>query len=91
MKTYNGPYGHTYFYLGADLVAVPTNADGSFDDSEEARIYVADFVEPLTDDEMNEVVGGLKDTSCPFCKKAMTETANVNECLPCGYWEEVSV
>lgn len=29
-------------------------------------------------------------TACQFCKKVMRESANINECLPCGYWEEVT-
>jgi hypothetical protein len=60
LKTFNGPYGHTYFMLGGDLVAVPTNADGSFDNDEGARLYVADFVEPLTEGEMETVRRALQ-------------------------------
>lgn len=58
MKTYDGPYGYTYYYdSDGDLLASPTLVDGGYDGDN--FLYVSEFMEPLTDEEMEEVKQAL--------------------------------
>lgn len=61
MKTYNGFYGHTYFYVNGVLWAMPTNADGTAD-TDEYELYglpVEEFAEPLTKKQLKIVKENL--------------------------------
>ena len=58
-KTYDGPYGHTYFYdSDGDLIACPTLTTGGYE--AENYLYVSEFVEPLTRKQMKQVKERLK-------------------------------
>lgn len=57
MKTYNGPYGHTYYYKNGELFGAPSLMEGGYE--EDAEIAVEDFAEPLTEEEMSEVKKNL--------------------------------
>lgn len=53
-KTYDGPYGYTYFYdAEGDLIACPTLSIGGYD--AEAYLYVSDFCQPLTKRQLERV------------------------------------
>ena len=54
---FNGVYGHSYFLNKGTLCACPTNSDGTPD--YESVLNVDEFVEPLTEDEKQDIINEL--------------------------------
>lgn len=60
-KHYLGAYGHDYYYnQDGVLMGQPANADGSFEADETMATPVDYFVEPLTDEELEDVIINLQ-------------------------------